>query len=94
MPELPEVETVKRGLEPYVRGASIQSCQLRRKNLRFEFSSNFEKRITGSVIEDIQRRGKFMTVLFSNGEALIWHLGMSGQVKIFENKNEFFKFKS
>ena len=82
MPELPEVETVKRGLEPYIQGQKIMSCAVYCPALRFPFDADFECRLTGRTIRNIRRRGKYLVVLLDNDVSLIWHLGMSGSVKI------------
>lgn len=82
MPELPEVETVLRGLEPVCKGQVIDLCALRCEKLRFPFSTDFVDIVQGSRIEDIRRRGKYMVLLLSKGRVLVWHLGMSGRVKI------------
>ena len=79
MPELPEVETVKRGLEPAMVGQRIDALQLNRKNLRFPFSDRFVERIEGTTILGLSRRAKYLLAELSSGETLIMHLGMSGR---------------
>ena len=82
MPELPEVETVRRGLEPFMGGARIEAVALRRPDLRFPLPAGFERRLKGARINAIGRRGKYLTADLSTGETLIMHLGMSGRFSI------------
>ena len=82
MPELPEVETVRRGLAPVMEGAVFESVLLNRGNLRFSFPKNFKKRLEGNQIISLGRRGKYMTAILSTGEVLIMHLGMTGRFTI------------
>ncbi len=78
MPELPEVETVRRGLTPVVRGARIDQVELRRADIRFPFPPSFAKRLTGRRIVEVGRRAKYLLFELDSGETLIVHLGMSG----------------
>lgn len=82
MPELPEVETVRRGLIPAMEGRVIEHVELRRANLRFPFPENFAERLKGVKIERIGRRAKFLMVELSSGELLTMHLGMTGRFSI------------
>lgn len=82
MPELPEVETVRRGLQPVMEGAHIVSVEARRPDLRFPFPENFTGRLTGKVITAISRRGKYLTMHMDGGPTLICHLGMTGSFRI------------
>lgn len=82
MPELPEVETVRRGLAPVMEGRKIARVEMRRPNLRFPFPDNFEARLTGAKITRLGRQAKFLTAALSTGETLIMHLGMSGRFTI------------
>jgi len=82
MPELPEVETVKRALEPALTGAKITSVQLRRKNLRFPFPKNFQRRLQGRRIAHISRRAKYLLITMTGGKVLVIHLGMSGRLTL------------
>lgn len=82
MPELPEVETVKRGLEPHIDGQKILSCVVHCQALRFPFDPDFENRLSGRIVKNIRRRGKYMVVVLDDDLSVIWHLGMSGSVKI------------
>lgn len=82
MPELPEVETVRRGLAPILVGARIQRVELRRPDLRFPFPDNFAKRLEGREILGLKRRAKYLIASLDDGAALIAHLGMSGAFRI------------
>lgn len=82
MPELPEVETVRRGLEPAMAGATFQSVTLNRPDLRFPFPTQFADRLTGAVVHRLTRRGKYINVNLDTGETLILHLGMSGRFTV------------
>ncbi|WP_411819518.1 bifunctional DNA-formamidopyrimidine glycosylase/DNA-(apurinic or apyrimidinic site) lyase [Hyphococcus formosus] len=84
MPELPEVETVRRGLAPVMEGAVITAVEARRPDLRFPFPSDFAKRLKGVQIERLERRGKYLMGHLSSEECLIMHLGMSGRFTIDE----------
>jgi len=82
MPELPEVETVKRGLAPIMEGARISRVEQRRPNLRFPFPDDFVARLEGVRINNLSRRAKYVLVELDNGATLIMHLGMSGSFHI------------
>ena len=82
MPELPEVETVRRGLQPVMEGARIVSVETRRPDLRFPFPPDFSKRISGKKIVSLGRRAKYLTAEIEGGPLLICHLGMSGSFRI------------
>ena len=82
MPELPEVETVRRGLEPAMHGASFVKVEARRADLRFPFPKNFATRLTGATVIGLGRRAKYMLADLSSGEVLIMHLGMSGSFRV------------
>lgn len=82
MPELPEVETVRRGLTPVMEGFSFNSVQLNRPDLRFPFAENFIKRVEGTTLIRLTRRAKFLQAELSSGERLFMHLGMSGRFTI------------
>jgi formamidopyrimidine-DNA glycosylase len=78
VPELPEVEAVRRMLERATRGQRIDRVELRRPDLRKPFPADFVARLTGYTIRSIGRRGKYLLVALSSGETLLVHLGMSG----------------
>jgi len=82
MPELPEVETVRRGLAPHLEGRRIESARLNRPDLRFPFPPRFAERLAGSTILALARRAKYLLVPLDTGETLVIHLGMSGRVLI------------
>jgi formamidopyrimidine-DNA glycosylase len=79
MPELPEVETVRRGLEPVMTGALLERVEVRRPDLRYPLPRNFVERLTGQRILSLGRRAKYLLADLSSGEVLIMHLGMSGR---------------
>ncbi|HRD78591.1 MAG TPA: bifunctional DNA-formamidopyrimidine glycosylase/DNA-(apurinic or apyrimidinic site) lyase, partial [Hyphomicrobiaceae bacterium] len=82
MPELPEVETVRRGLEPTLVGARIARVEQRRPDLRFPLPDRFAARLTGCSVSSLERRAKYIIAHLDSGEALILHLGMTGRVLI------------
>ena len=82
MPELPEVETVKRALAPEMEGYVFEGVKCNRKNLRFDFPKQFAKRLTGSKVSGLARRGKYMLADLSSNETLVMHLGMSGRFSV------------
>lgn len=79
MPELPEVETVRRGLAPALEGATIDAVTLARSDLRIPFPPEFSRRLEGARIAALTRRGKYLVAPLSTGESLIVHLGMTGR---------------
>lgn len=82
MPELPEVETVKNGLAPFMNGARIKKLILNRENLRFPFPEGFQKALEGQEITQLRRRAKYLIVPLQSGQNMLAHLGMSGSFKI------------
>lgn len=82
MPELPEVETVRKGLAPVMEGRQILRVDQRRPDLRFPFPIQFAQRLTGARITRLGRQAKFLTAELSSGEVLVMHLGMSGRFTI------------
>jgi formamidopyrimidine-DNA glycosylase len=82
MPELPEVETVRRGLAPVLEGARLARVEQRRPDLRFPFPEGFVQRLTGARIERLDRRAKYLLARLDRGEVLVMHLGMSGRFEI------------
>lgn len=79
MPELPEVETVRRGLEPVLVGARIVAVEQRRADLRFPFPESFVQRLVGREVVLLRRRSKYLLADLSEGESLVVHLGMTGR---------------
>ena len=82
MPELPEVETVRRGLLPVMEGATIEHAEVRRPDLRWPLPERMAERLTGQRVERLRRRSKYILADLSGGESLIIHLGMSGRMLI------------
>jgi formamidopyrimidine-DNA glycosylase len=82
MPELPEVETIRRGLEPVLVGARITRVEQRRADLRFPFPDNFGPRLTDRTVVSLARRAKYLLAHLDDGAVLIIHLGMSGRISI------------
>jgi formamidopyrimidine-DNA glycosylase len=82
MPELPEVETVRRGLVPAMEGANIVKLELRRKDLRFPFQKDFAARLEGRTVAGLGRRAKYLMADLSSGDVLLMHLGMSGSFRV------------
>ncbi len=88
MPELPEVETVMRGLKPHLEGRRIAKVKLNRKDLRVPFPRGFAKALEGAKVERLARRAKYMLWHLETGKTAIVHLGMSGKFTIYENGEE------
>lgn len=82
MPELPEVETVRKGLAPVMEGRLIERAENRRPDLRFPFPDRFSERLTGIRVERLDRRAKYLLFRLESGETLLAHLGMSGRFTI------------
>ena len=82
MPELPEVETVRRGLQPALEGVRLVKVEARRPDLRFPFPPRFTERLTGARIEALERRAKYLLARLDTGETLVMHLGMTGRFEI------------
>ena len=79
MPELPEVETVRRGLERHLLGRKITSVELRRSDLRFPFPRNFETSLIDRLVLSVDRRAKYLLIRLEGGVTCLCHLGMSGR---------------
>ncbi|WP_421905883.1 bifunctional DNA-formamidopyrimidine glycosylase/DNA-(apurinic or apyrimidinic site) lyase [Mameliella sp.] len=82
MPELPEVETVRRGLAPVMEGQVIAQARVNRPDLRWPFPENMADRLTGTRVERLRRRSKYILADLSSGETLLIHLGMSGRMLV------------
>ncbi|MBV9075926.1 MAG: bifunctional DNA-formamidopyrimidine glycosylase/DNA-(apurinic or apyrimidinic site) lyase [Methylobacteriaceae bacterium] len=82
MPELPEVETVRRGLAPALVGQRIRRVEQRRPDLRFPLPERFAERLSGARVEALDRRAKYMLARLSTGEVLVLHLGMTGRFRV------------
>lgn len=86
MPELPEVETVRRGLEQAMLNRTITKVILRRDNLRFPFPDDFVSRIVGRRVDSIRRRAKYLLLDLDDGGIILSHLGMSGRYTLFDHE--------
>ncbi len=82
MPELPEVETVRRGLQPVLAGARLQRVEARRPDLRFPLPEGFVQRLTGARVLRLDRRAKYLLAPLDRGDTLVMHLGMTGRFEI------------
>jgi formamidopyrimidine-DNA glycosylase len=82
MPELPEVETVRRGLAPAMEGARFKTVEVRRPDLRWRLPKDFAKRLEGQTVEGLGRRAKYLLAHLSSGDVLLMHLGMSGSFRV------------
>jgi formamidopyrimidine-DNA glycosylase len=85
MPELPEVETVRRGLAPVMEGARIVRVEARRPDLRVPLPRDFVKRLEGQTVTGVGRRAKYLTADLASGDVLLMHLGMSGSFRVCHN---------
>ena len=88
MPELPEVETVVRGLRPRLEGHVLARVQQRRDDLRFPLPADFAKRLTGRKVRAVGRRAKYILVYLDGDEVLLAHLGMSGRMVLMKQPGE------
>ena len=79
MPELPEVETVRRGLENHLTGRRIERVELRRPDLRFPFPKRFAALLRGRLVESVERRAKYLLIRLDGGATWMCHLGMTGR---------------
>src|SRR4029450_11493524 len=82
MPELPEVETVRRGLEPAMEGARFDKVELNRPDLRQPLPKDFVRRLEGKTVTGLGRRAKYLLADLSSGDVLLMHLGMSGSFRV------------
>jgi formamidopyrimidine-DNA glycosylase len=88
MPELPEVETVRRGLQPVMEGARFTRVEARRPDLRRPFPKNFAKRLEGQTVTGLGRRAKYLLADLASGDVLVMHLGMSGSFRVAGDNGE------
>ncbi len=88
MPELPEVETVRRGLAPYLDGRRIETLALNRPDLRFPFPPRLSERVGGKRVLNLDRRAKYLLIPLDSQETLILHLGMSGRMIVEQGENQ------
>ncbi|MGB3553789.1 MAG: DNA-formamidopyrimidine glycosylase family protein, partial [Jannaschia sp.] len=82
MPELPEVETVRRGLAPALTGARLDRVEVRRADLRWPFPERMAERLAGATVRMLRRRSKYLLLDLDTDETLIVHLGMSGRMVV------------
>jgi formamidopyrimidine-DNA glycosylase len=82
VPELPEVETVRRGLQPAMEGVRFAKVEVRHRGLRWPIAKDFEKRLEGRAVEGLGRRAKYLLADLSSGDVLLMHLGMSGSFRV------------
>jgi formamidopyrimidine-DNA glycosylase len=82
MPELPEVETVRRGLEPAMQDARFLKVEARRPDLRFPLPKGFAGKLEGETVTGLGRRAKYLLADLSSGDVLLMHLGMSGSFRV------------
>ena len=83
MPELPEVETTRRGIAPHVSGARMTDLIIRRRDLRQPISENIQE-IEGRTIRGVTRRSKYLLLEIDDGTTLLIHLGMSGSLRVID----------
>jgi formamidopyrimidine-DNA glycosylase len=88
MPELPEVETVRRGLEAAMDGERITRVEVRRPDLRWPLAKDFAQRLQGQRVTGVGRRAKYLLVDVSSGDVLVMHLGMSGSFQVFVGREK------
>jgi formamidopyrimidine-DNA glycosylase len=86
MPELPEVETVRRGLQPVMEGARFAKVEARRGDLRWPLPKDFVARLEGQKVEGLGRRAKYLLADLSSGDVLLMHLGMSGSFRVAQDQ--------
>jgi formamidopyrimidine-DNA glycosylase len=82
VPELPEVEYVRRFLQPAMEGARIDQVILRRADLRLPFPADFAERLEGQTVRAVRRRAKYLLIELASGDSLLMHLGMSGWLRV------------
>src|ERR1700690_1030411 len=82
MPELPEAETVRRGLAPAMEGARFAKVEVRDRRLRWPLPKDFAKRLEGQTVAGLGRRAKYLLANLSSGDVLMMHLGISGSVLV------------
>lgn len=91
MPELPEVETIRRGLEPLVLGRRVTRVVVRERRLRWPVQPDLESRLAGRRIEQAGRRAKYLVLSLDNGDRLLLHLGMSGRIWVLDPREPLVK---
>ena len=86
MPELPEVETTRRGMARLLKGRHIEEVELRRGDLRFPFPKDFAERLQGARVTAVRRRAKYLLFDLDTGDVVLAHLGMSGSFRVVEGE--------
>ena len=86
MPELPEVETVRRGLVPVLEGQRLARVEQHRPDLRFPLPERMAERLTGRRIVRLDRRAKYLLIHLDDGMVLLIHLGMSGRMMVSQGR--------
>src|SRR5436190_547049 len=84
MPELPEIETTRRGLAPHMIGKRIARVVIRDRRLRWPVPAGIEKQLQGTLVHGLSRRGKYLLIECQKGW-LLWHFGMSGCLRVVSN---------
>ncbi|MEQ1439228.1 bifunctional DNA-formamidopyrimidine glycosylase/DNA-(apurinic or apyrimidinic site) lyase [Fontimonas sp. SYSU GA230001] len=84
MPELPEVETVRRGLDPYLAGQVVRAVRVRESRLRWPVPADLPARVAGRRVERLERRGKYLIAHLDSGDRVLLHLGMSGRILVLD----------
>src|SRR4029434_6768302 len=87
MPELPEVETIRRGLVPFLTGRRLVRAEVRRADLRVAFPENFAVRLAGRQVQVLRRRAKYLLADLDGGETLVVHMGMSGRFTVHQPRH-------
>ena len=93
MPELPEIETVKLGIEKTILGSAIISAKIYRRDLRFPIEENFEKLILNKRVLKVGRRSKYLLFFLNKKITLVLHLGMSGKINLSKKRQNEYKPK-
>ena len=88
MPELPEVETVVRGIRGNITGKKISSISIQNRSLRFPIAAGFSRRLQDSQVREIYRRGKYILIALDSNDIWLIHLGMTGRLHFFHEKKK------
>jgi formamidopyrimidine-DNA glycosylase len=92
MPELPEVETVRRGLEPHLAGARLKGVRLHRANLRYDFPERFAERLEGAEVMRLERRAKYLLFYLDTQDIWVTHLGMTGRFQVNQSTEDMARY--